>query len=179
MVRRNRTSGNVQRENRDSSSSSSIETEGWFSDPVDAKGCRPGLSRTGCSSSRTVLSMRASSLRHVKRVVSELFTHRRTRTMSRQQQAILRQCQDVPSDRFQVSVIELSRHRLSDRSGKQRITHERNRTPGHLNTITNSTRRMTGGRKTLNRQLADSNRPSMHWRNKLFRRRLPMEQRQI
>src|SRR5262249_58279220 len=175
MVRRNRTSGNVQRENKDSSSSSSIETEGCFSDPADAKGGLPGLSRTGWSSSRTVFSMRSSSLRYVKRVVSELLAHCRTRTMSRQQQAILRQYQDVPSDRFQVGVIELSRVRSSDRSGKERIAHERNRTPGHLDTITDSTRRMTGGRKTLNRQLADSNRPPMHWSNKLFRRRLPME----
>src|SRR5262249_27287180 len=146
-----------------------------FSDPADAKGGLPRLSRTGWSSSRTVLSIRSSSLRYVKRVVRELFAHCRTRTMSRQEQAILRQCQDVPSDRFQVSVIELSRHRSSDRSGKQRITHERNRTPGQLDTITISTRRMAGGRNTLNRQLADSNRPSMHWSNKLFRRRLPIE----
>src|SRR5262245_57921007 len=119
--------------------------------------------------------MRSSSLRHVKRVVSELLAHCRTRTMTRQQEAIRRQCQDVPTDRFQVGVIELSRVRTSDRSGEERIAHERHRTPGHLDTITNPTGRMTGGRKTPDRQLTDSNGPSMLWCDKLFLRRLPME----
>src|SRR5215510_3303612 len=163
MVRRNRTSGKVHRENEDSSSSSSIARGGWFSDPRRSMDGLPRLSRTGCSSSRMVLSMKPSSTRHVKRVVVKLFTHRGARTMSREQQTILRQSQDVPSDRFQVSLIELSRVRASNRSGEERIAHERNRTPGHLDSVANSARRMTGGSKTPNRQLTDRNSPSMLW----------------
>src|SRR5579863_7982593 len=133
MVRRNSASGNVHRENDDSTSSSS--------NAESSCGWSPSLG-TDCSS-RMVLSMTPPLLRRVKRVVIKLFTHRGARTVSRQEQAIFRQSQDVPSDRFKMSMIELSGIGSSDRAGKERIAHERDRTPRHLDTVANPARRMT------------------------------------